>query len=221
MTTAAIYDIINHHICEVFLLAICKNLIGEKFGYLEVVGRAPNTKDGKARWKCICKCGGTTIATSNDLISKHTQSCGCKKFESHNKRHGQTKTDIHNKWCSMRQRCYDTNHKCYLRYGAVGITVCDEWNKSFEAFRDWSYAHGYKEGLSIDRIDNTKGYSPENCRWVPWCEQSKNRRSNIMITYSEKTQPLKTWCDELNLNYHLIWQRMRKYGYTFEQAISK
>jgi hypothetical protein len=87
-------------------------------------------------------------------------------------------------------------------------------------FADWSFSHGYKEGLSLDRINNEKGYSPNNCRWVSWKEQCNNRKSNIPIEYNGKTQNLKSWCDELGLNYHLIYQRIFRDGYTFEQAIT-
>ena len=196
-----------------------KDLTGQIFGYLKVNSRLENAKNGKARWDCICSCGGKTVATSSDLLSGHTRSCGCKKYESHNKRHGQTNTDIHRKWCQMRQRCNDPRCMPFKYYGAIGITVCPEWN-SFEAFRDWSYANGYKEGLSLDRINNEIGYCPDDCRWVLREEQAGNRRNNLMFSHNGKTQNLKAWCDELGLNYPVIRQRIKRDGYTFEQAIT-
>ena len=197
-----------------------KDLTGQCFGNLTVRSRAGSTKNGKALWNCVCSCGNKTIAVSTDLLSGHTRSCGCKKYESHNKRHGQTRTDIHQKWCQMRQRCYDPNCKPFKYYGAIGITVCPEWNNSFEDFRDWAYAHGYEEGLSLDRINNEMGYFPDNCRWVPKEKQSGNRRNNLMFSYNGKTQNLKAWCDELGLKYPVIYNRIRRDGYTFEQAIT-
>ena len=131
-----------------------------------------------------------------------------------------TKTDIYKKWLQIKQRCLDKNYKAYQKYGAVGITICDEWKGNFVAFMNWSYENGYKEGLSLDRIDNGKGYSPDNCRWITWKGQCNNRRSNIAVTYQGRTQTLKQWCDELGLNYRLIYQRMRKQHIAFEQAIS-
>lgn len=202
-------------------MAVCKDLTGKKFGYLTVISRAENAKNGAARWNCLCKCGNLTVVPTHRLNNGQCQSCGCKKLESHNKVHGMTKTDIHNKWLSMKQRCFDKNHSSYKRYGALGITVCDEWKDNFINFRDWSYENGYKEGMSLDRIDNSKGYFPGNCRWVTWKDQCNNRRSNIKITYQGKAQNLKQWCDELKINYKFVYQRMRKSGLTFEDAISK
>ena len=119
----------------------------------------------------------------------------------------------------MRQRCNNYNCQTYKKYGAKGIKICPEWD-CFEAFREWAYANGYREGLSLDRIDNTKGYYPENCRWVTWREQCNNRRSNISYEYNGKTQNLKQWCEELGLNYHLIYQRIKRDGFTFDDAIN-
>ena len=201
-------------------MSVCKDLTGKKFGYLTIVERVQNAKNGKARWKCMCDCGNETIVTSTDIMAGHTSSCGCKKYESHNKRHGMTKTELHNKWCSMKERCFCESSKAYKRYGARGITVCDEWKNSFESFMEWSYSHGYEYGLSIDRIDNSKGYSPDNCRWVKWEEQAGNRTNNIKITFNGKTQNLKKWCTELGKDYLFIRQRIIRDGMTFEEAIS-
>lgn len=193
-------------------------LQGMKFGKLVVLSRAGSDSSGKALWRCKCDCGKETIVNSYRLTSGQTQSCGCKKFESHNKKHGMTKTDIHNKWIQMRQRCLNKNNSAYKDYGARGITVCDQWNE-FENFLDWSIKNGYCKGLSLDRIDNSKGYSPDNCRWVEWKEQANNRRRNILINYNGEIKPLKKWCSELNVSYYLIRNRIVRLGYTFEEAI--
>lgn len=200
-------------------MAIRVDLTGKKYGYLTVIRRAGNSVSGRRRWICKCKCGNETIVSTSGLNSGKTQSCGCKRYESHNKRHGLTKTDIHLKWCQMRQRCKNPNCKAYKSYGATGVEICQEWD-NFEAFRDWAYSNGYAEGLSLDRIDNSKGYSPENCRWVTWGEQCNNRRSSIRYKYNGKVKNLKQWCNELGLNYHLIYQRIKRDGYTFEEAIN-
>lgn len=200
-------------------MAVCNDLTGKVFGYLTVVSRAENTKDGKARWNCICKCGKKTIVPTYRLNNGDCKSCGCKKFESHNRVHGMTKTDLHNKWIQVKQRCLNKNCIDYKKYGAVGITICDEWKNDFISFMNWSYQNGYREGLSLDRIDNAKGYSPDNCRWVTWKSQCNNRRSNVKITHLGRTQNLKQWCEELGVKYTFVYQRMHKQGMTFEQAI--
>lgn len=202
-------------------MAVCKDLIGMKFNMLTVEARGKNLPGGTATWICRCDCGKLTTATSYSLTSGGKKSCGCLRYASKNYTHRQTKTDIHNKWLSMKQRCFDKNHGSYAKYGALGITVCDEWKNNFIAFCNWSYENGYKEGMSLDRIDNSKGYSPDNCRWVTWKGQCNNRRSNLKITYRGKTQNLRQWCDELSLNYQLVHQRMKKCGMSFEEAITK
>lgn len=195
------------------------DLTGRKYGYLTVISRSENTKEGRATWKCLCKCGKYTIVPTYRLNAGECQSCGCKKFESHNRVHGMTKTDIHRKWSQIKQRCYDKNCKAYQRYGARGIVMCEEWKNDFVSFMNWSYENGYREGLSLDRIDNSKGYYPENCRWVEWKEQANNRTSNIRFTYNGETKNLKQWCKFFNKRYSLVYGRIKKLGWDFERAM--
>lgn len=131
----------------------------------------------------------------------------------------------------MKNRCYNPHVRSYKDYGGRGITICDEWNnpekicthygiysKGWQAFEKWALSHGYKEGLSIDRIDNNRGYSPENCRWVDKKTQSNNRNFCRFITYKGKTQTLKQWCEELNINYKQTHARIVRGGWAIEQA---
>lgn len=131
---------------------------------------------------------------------------------------------------SMKRRCCNPNDHAYKSYGGRGITVCDEQldktivpntygsSKGWIAFRDWALDNGYAEGLTIDRIDNNKGYSPDNCRWVSVKEQNNNKRSNHLITYKGKTQTLAQWCDELRLVYHRTKIRINQYHWSVEKA---
>ena len=119
----------------------------------------------------------------------------------------------------MKDRCYRKTHIHYNRYGGRGITVCPEWEHSYETFRDWALSHGYADDLSIDRIDNDKGYSPENCRWISLKIQNRNRRSNHLITYQGKTQTVVEWAEELGIPAGILHQRIYR-GWSDEDILT-
>lgn len=126
----------------------------------------------------------------------------------------------------MKKRCYNEKSPSYALYGGRGITICSEWlstdrsHKGFNAFKTWAIAHGYAEGLTIDRIDNNKGYSPDNCRWATPKEQSNNRRNNVMITYRGETKTLKLWSETLGIDYSVLVRRLNL-GVPVEKAFDK
>lgn len=162
-------------------------MLGMKFGKLLVIGEVPDryiSKNGKeAVWVCRCECGRVIQVRGGQLRSGHTKSCGCAKGEYCGKVHlvhGEHSTRLHSIWNSMKQRCNNPNNPKYMDYGGRGITVCDEWNESFIAFRNWALANGYVDGkghdCSIDRINNDGGYYPENCRWTTAKVQANNQR---------------------------------------------
>ena len=128
------------------------------------------------------------------------------------KTHGQSGTKLHFIWIEMRRRCRSSNHPNYHHYGGRGIRVCSEW-QSFEAFYEWSRRSGYKEGLSIDRVDNDGNYEPVNCQWTTQSEQTNNTRKNRMLLYEGKKQSLADWSRELDLNYSTLRSRLRN-GWT-------
>ena len=190
-----------------------KDLTDQKFGKLTVKGRhLNNTHDNRIQWICNCECGGEKIARGDSLQDGRITSCGC-NFEFH----GMSFSPEYKIWDSMRQRCHNPNNKKYHLYGARGITVCEEWRNSFEAFyRDM----GPKPtpNHSIDRRENDKGYSKENCRWVTQKEQNNNKGNNLNFTYQGKTQNLMQWSQELGFNYHNVKYRIHN-GMLFEVAI--
>lgn len=124
------------------------------------------------------------------------------------KTHKQSGTKLYYIWVEMRQRCNNFKHRSFHLYGGRGIKICDEW-KIFELFFEWAMANGYKEGLSIDRIENNGNYEPSNCRWVTQSVQVNNQRRNAKINYKGKEQTLAEWSKELNLNYYTLRSRKR------------
>lgn len=194
------------------------NITGQQFGMLtaqEYIGRS--------KWRCLCACGRETIAGSGHLKSGHTKSCGCWKLqrisETH-KTHGGTKTRLYNTWQKMRERCNKPTDKNFNRYGGRGIKVCEEWEQSFERFQEWAQTNGYADDLTIDRIDNDKGYNPENCRWATEKQQSNNRRSNRLITFNGQTKTLAEWSDILGMKPRTITRRLDKWGWNVKDALT-
>ena len=200
-----------------------KDLTGKKFGRLSVIERAEN-KGKKVVWLCKCDCGNYKKVMSCSLSKGATNSCGCLHKEKlyHNKncmKHGQRHTKLYEVWLSMKQRCENSNSQYYYRYGGRGITVCDEW-KDFEPFYEWSISNGYKDGLTIDRKDNDKEYSPNNCRWTDRITQANNTSRNHYLTYNGKTQTVAQWAREIGITHRCLLHRIER-GWSVEKALTK
>lgn len=152
------------------------DITGQRFGRLTVIGKA--RVNNRFKWHCKCDCGKETFATTTELKKSLIQSCGClhieRVIESHTL-HGCRNKRVYTIWQRMRDRCNNPKHKSYHRYGGRGITVCSEWNNSFTKFYEWAMSSGYEDGLTIDRIDNDKGYFPDNCQWLTSVENTKKK----------------------------------------------
>lgn len=130
--------------------------------------------------------------------------------------HGLTGMKIYGTWCSMMNRCYLLTHHAYASYGGRGIVVCERWHKVENFFEDMGHA---PKGMSIERIDNDGPYSPENCRWATWREQTRNRRSTRMITIDGRTMCLRDWCHEYGRHFATARQRIER-GWSPIDALS-
>lgn len=120
-------------------------------------------------------------------------------------------------WNNMHSRCNNPKYDSYHKYGAKGIAVCAEW-AGYKAFERWALDNGYMPHLTIDRIDGTKGYSPDNCRWSTYKEQARNMKSNHYLTVNGRTLIVAEWAEEMGVHPNLIHGRLRD-GWSEEEAV--
>ena len=194
-----------------------KDLTGKKFSRLTVVSLA-GRKGKRIAWNCVCECGKEKVIAGTHLVSKLTVSCGCyhrEKLIKNNpkKRSYSTKSRIYRLWEGMRRRCResDVNAEYYFKRG---ISICKEWD-SYESFHDWAVNNGYDDSLTLDRIDNNKGYFPENCRWATMKTQCNNRRTCHFVEYKGQRKTISEWADNFNVSYGTMYGRV-KYGRPLE-----
>lgn len=134
--------------------------------------------------------------------------------------HGKTKTRLYTIYHGMKQRCYNPNNPRYKNYGYRGIGICDEWLTDFMSFYRWSANNGYSDNLTIDRIDNTKGYSPDNCRWITNAEQQNNKRTNVYINVDDEKKTVAQWAKEKGINPKTLSERYSS-GISLEHIFDK
>jgi len=154
---------------------IAEDLSGKRFGRLVVVERKGHNLHGVILWLCQCDCGKHWIVRTDHLRSGKTRSCGCLYSERNNYKKSRTKE--YRAWRNMIQRCTNPQHRDYKDYGGRGITVCERWLREFDMFMEDMGTAPSKE-LSLDRINNDLGYSPENCKWSTAKEQANNKRNS-------------------------------------------
>lgn len=188
------------------------DLTGHKINmlYVKAFSGIRDQKRGKI-YECICDCGNH-IDVPTAYLRKNKFSCGCTRKTRKDKGVRKAKikrngTRLYRIWKNMRRRCNNKNSEAYKNYGGRGVKVCAEWD-DYLVFKEWALSHGYSDDLTIDRIDNNKGYEPINCRWVSRKIQSNNQRSNIKITYKDVTMNAAQWADYLGLTRSCIYHRI-------------
>ena len=189
--------------------------VGEIYGRLTVEELLQGTYV-----RCKCSCGNEIVTRRDHLKRGVTRSCGCFKKDALKHRastHGLSKHPLYKTWQNMRNRCSNPKATKYELYGGRGISVCDQWQTDFMSFYNWALASGWSPGLSIDRINPNEGYSPQNCRWATHFEQNDHLRSNHMVTYQGKTQPVYAWARELGMHPNTLGERLRR-GWSIDRA---
>lgn len=198
------------------------DMAGKRVGRLIVVSCA-GFRHNQAMWLCRCDCGNETVVFGSVLRrDQKTQSCGCIVKEVMSKlktTHGMSRTTEYRIWRGMINRCHKETDPAYSRYGGRGIVVCDKWRNSFPDFLEDMGSRPGKR-YSLDRIDNDKGYSPENCRWATNKQQSNNRRNNHLITYDGETHTISEWADITGIKQETILNRLNVHNWSIEKTLS-
>lgn len=191
------------------------DLTKQKFGKLTVIRRVNNNQYGSSQWLCECNCGQRTVTLGSSITSGETQSCGCLRIK-HGHRTAFKKSKTYITWSHMIQRCTNPNNQDYHDYGERKITVCKRWLK----FKNFLEDMGERPlGYQIDRIENNKGYCKENCRWTTSKTNNRNRRSNHLISYNNKTQCVIEWSEETGIPEYVIRQRL-KHNWSIQKTLT-
>lgn len=193
------------------------DLTGQTFGYWKVISMSSKGANTHSKWLCECTlCGKKQDVCSSSLTMGRSTKCrSCATTQCKTKPYSNDPIKIVFK--GMKQRCYNPHSSSYHNYGAKGIAICDEWLNNPNSFYDWAYSNGYTKGLTIERKDVAKNYSPDNCCFIPRSEQSKNRTISNMITIDSETKCLSDWCKIYHITPNAIRYRVKK-GMSFEQA---
>lgn len=188
-----------------------KDLMGRKFGKLTAIEQIGKNNHGNYLWRCVCDCGKEKVVPSGKLVQGRATNCGCDTFRLKSEafsKHGLLKDGKRPRtftiWNDMKARCLSPKSRSYPNYGGKGIKICKEWLESYAAFHYWAIANGYRDDLTIDRIDVNGNYCPENCRWVDRRTQNNNTSRNHRVTYNGKTQTIAEWSRELGISTRII-----------------
>lgn len=207
-----------------------RDLTGQKFGRWKCLSKSRHETKSLWMWDCECECGKMGTVPEVALLNGSTKSCGCGHTLSLIK-HGMRETPEYSSWISMKKRCFSKSHQAYHKYGGAGITVCERWKGSFINFYLDLGPRG-SLNFSLDRIDNTNGYScgsceeclsqgwTMNCRWATKVEQANNRSNSRKITFGGETKTIGEWSKARGIKSTTLHRRINA-GWSVERALSE
>lgn len=201
-------------------MSIKKDLTGKRFGKLKVLceySERAKDKHNSYQWVCQCDCGNEVIVIASYLTSGHKTSCGCLRWTGDGiKTHGLSDSRIIQTYSNMKRRCDNPKNNSYKYYGGKGITYCEKW-KTFDGFLDDMY-DTYKDGLTIERLDNSKNYCKENCTWATMKQQENHTGHNHKVEYQGETLNIIQLVERTGTDYDLVKNRINR-GWSVEDAL--
>lgn len=210
-----------------------KDITGMVINEWTVIREAGRNKSGGAMYLCRCSCGIERLVEGRSVRVGTSKNCGHDRIakmqvarSKSERNHGGKKERLYGVWSGMKDRCNNKRSRFYHRYGGRGITLCEEWDKSYENFRDWAYKNGYDDSLpkgqcTIERIDNNVGYSPENCVWATSKTQCNNRSNNHLIEYKGQTHTITEWAEITGIRKDTLRRRICVYNWSIERALTE
>ena len=198
------------------------DLTNQRFGRLVAIVKEGRNHRNYALWRCKCDCGNEKLIAYAELKKGRVKSCGCwqrERMAALNKSHGMSSSKEFRSWMKAKDRCFNPKHPAYEKYGGRGIVMCDEWRNSFTAF--YEYMGDCPRTYTLDRIDNSKGYEPGNCRWASKKEQAMNSCWPKLVTIDGVTKNLSEWATLNGLRKESVYNRINKLGWSVEDAVSK
>ncbi len=197
------------------------DLTGTRIGWLRVINRNTDNPSGPVMWNCVCDCGTELVRAAKWIRGPGVASCGCYNIALSTERfskHGLARSVEYRIWQGMKSRCYSPSNAAYYKYGARGIGVCERWMNVENFISDMGPRPSPKH--SLDRIDGTKDYSPENCRWATPEQQQRNIKTNVFLEYDGKSMIAADWAKIVGIDAKTIQSRIQKLGWTAEEALT-